>query len=80
LHVQPKGDDALGVLCKVRGIYERVERLMGRGPFLELFASGSAPHRDNWTRWIRKDRPATRRWKSDSHPGADSEPEPPMAA
>jgi N6-adenosine-specific RNA methylase IME4 len=62
-------------------IYDRIERLMGsQGPFLELFASGSAPHRDNWTRWVGKDRDAARRWKSDSWPGADGVPSPPGAA
>jgi N6-adenosine-specific RNA methylase IME4 len=58
-------------------IYPRIERLMRpRGPFFELFASAAAPHRDNWTRSVGKDRATVRRWKSDSYPGA----EPPEAA
>jgi N6-adenosine-specific RNA methylase IME4 len=53
-------------------VCSRIERLMGDGgPFLELFASGQAPHRANWTRWMGKDRAPTRRWKSSSYPGAD---------
>jgi N6-adenosine-specific RNA methylase IME4 len=76
LILAPRGEHSV----KPVQIYDRIERLMGpQGPFLELFASASAPHRNHWTRWVGKDRPATRRWKSDSYPGADSEPEPPEA-
>ena len=49
-------------------IYQRIERLVA-GPYLELFASGSAPPRNSWTRWVGKDRAAVRRWKSHSYPG-----------
>lgn len=56
-------------------IYPRIERLMGpEGPFLELFARASAPPRAGWTRWIGKDRAPSRRWKSNSHPGAGDAP------
>jgi N6-adenosine-specific RNA methylase IME4 len=52
-------------------ICDRIERLMGAdGPFLELFANATAPHRPNWTRWVGKDRAPTRRWPSNSYPGA----------
>jgi N6-adenosine-specific RNA methylase IME4 len=50
-------------------IYERIERLV-EGPYLELFASSTRPHRDGWVQWVGKDRAAERRWKSDSYPGA----------
>jgi N6-adenosine-specific RNA methylase IME4 len=52
-------------------ILERIERLVA-GPYLELFASSVAPHREGWTRWIGRDRAAARRWKSDSYPGAEA--------
>jgi N6-adenosine-specific RNA methylase IME4 len=51
-------------------IYDRIERLVA-GPFLELFASGEAQPRRDWTRWVGEDRPPRRRWKSNSYPGAD---------
>jgi N6-adenosine-specific RNA methylase IME4 len=58
-------------------IYPRIERLMGpEGPFLELFASATVPHRDNWTRWVGKDRAPERRWPSTSYPGAADAPAP----
>jgi N6-adenosine-specific RNA methylase IME4 len=51
-------------------IYEAIERLLGPdGQYLELFASTTAVHRPNWTRWSGKDRAPERRWKSDSYPG-----------
>jgi N6-adenosine-specific RNA methylase IME4 len=49
-------------------MYERIERLVA-GPYLELFASSQAEHRDGWTRWIGKDRAPERRWPSNSYPG-----------
>jgi N6-adenosine-specific RNA methylase IME4 len=49
-------------------IYERIERLVA-GPYLELFASTEAPHRERWTRWAGKARAPQRRWGSDSYPG-----------
>lgn len=50
-------------------ICQRVERLID-GPYLELFASTAAPHRDGWTRWVGKDRAPARRWPSSSYPDA----------
>ena len=54
-------------------IYDRIERLV-TGPYLELFGSAGASHRDGWTRWVGKDRAAVRRWRSDSYPGAEVAP------
>jgi N6-adenosine-specific RNA methylase IME4 len=48
-------------------LYDRIERLLS-GPYLELFASSSAAHREHWTRWAGKDRAPARRWRSDSYP------------
>ena len=55
-------------------IYSRIERLL-TGPYLELFASAAAPHRDGWTRWVGKDRAPARRWSSNSYPNATGPPE-----
>jgi N6-adenosine-specific RNA methylase IME4 len=59
-------------------VYARIERLMGPlGPFLELFANAAVPPRENWTRWVGKDRAPGRRWKSNSYPsGTEIEPSP----
>jgi N6-adenosine-specific RNA methylase IME4 len=57
-------------------IYERIEKL-AVGPYLELFASATTPHRDGWTRWVGKDRAPERRWKSSGYPQiAETEREP----
>lgn len=48
-------------------IYPRIERLVA-GPYLELFASADASHRDGWTRWVGKDRPPGAAF--DSYPDA----------
>jgi N6-adenosine-specific RNA methylase IME4 len=53
---------------KPEEIYERIELLLGDGPFLEIFASATTPHRLNWTRWIGKDRASERRWPSSRGP------------
>jgi N6-adenosine-specific RNA methylase IME4 len=50
-------------------IYHRIERLVA-GPYLELFASSTVPHRPQWTHWIGKARANERRWPSNSYPGA----------
>jgi N6-adenosine-specific RNA methylase IME4 len=50
-------------------IYEKIERLVP-GPYLELFACSEAPQRDGWVRWVGKERPPRRRWRSNSYPGA----------
>jgi N6-adenosine-specific RNA methylase IME4 len=60
-------------------IYERIEALC-RPPYLELFARDEAPVSPLWTRWMGKAASTERRWRSDSYPGADTEPEAPGAA
>jgi hypothetical protein len=41
---------------------------------LRLDGSDEEPPRDNWTRWVGKQRPPKRRWKSNSYPGAEADP------
>jgi N6-adenosine-specific RNA methylase IME4 len=49
--------------------YGRIERLCA-GPYLEIFASSTAPARPNWTRWVGKDHAPVRRWLSGGYPQA----------
>lgn len=59
-------------------IYLHIEALCS-GPYLELFARESVADRPLWTRWSGKAASPVRRWKSDSYPGAEAEPEAPTS-
>jgi N6-adenosine-specific RNA methylase IME4 len=59
-------------------IYGRIERLVA-GAFSSCSPLPRPPTGGGWTRWIGKDRAPNRRWKSDSYPGAETDP-PPEAA